>query len=581
MKLGAIAVDYDGTIATGDTLDPLVRDAIGAARQHGIAVILATGRRLSDLRRVAGDLACFDAVVCENGAVLEFPANGRHVTIAHPPAPAFIDELQRQGVSHVAGEVVIEAEARSALKIIDAIRQLQLPLILAFNRDRVMVLPQGVTKSTGLRHVLRALQGSIHNTVGIGDAENDHDMLDACEVGVAVAWGSAALRAVADEVVQGSGPADVAAYIQRIVRQPRLSAAQMGRRRLLLGRQHNGEPVHLAVRGRTVLIAGEPGTGKSWLAGLLCEQLILQGYSMCVIDPEGDYQSLDGLPGVVTLGGEDPPPSARELARALRHPGISVIVDLSRMPHHRRSEYVRSILLLLNTLRRTTGLPHKILIDEAHYCLGAGNATLIDLELAGYILVTYRISALDPAIREMGDAVVMVTRETDPNEVETLNQLCRPQPCEMVGAETLGNLRANEMVLLPGSAESLGHPRCVLMAPRLTSHVRHRAKYLDMPVLDDQAFVFRTNGRVGPRAHSLKEFMAMLAALPREQIHGHLSRHDFSRWLNDVFRDHGLAERISALEDGADTRDPRDIASDVTQSIRARYDTAPRLVGAR
>jgi hypothetical protein len=443
-----------------------------------------------------------------------------------------------------------------------------------------MVLPQGATKSRGLHNALRALQLSIHNTVGIGDAENDHDLLDACEVGVAVAWGSPALRAVADEVVEGSGPPDVADYIRRIIRQPRLSAAQMGRRRLLLGRQHNGEPVHLAVRGRTILIAGEPGTGKSWLAGLLCEQLILQGYSMCVIDPEGDYQSLDGLPGVVTLGGEDPAPNARDLARTLRHPGISVIVDLSRMPHHRRSEYIRSVLLLLNELRRTTGLPHKILLDEAHYSLAAGNAPLIDPELADYILVTYRISALDETIRETSDAVVMVTRETDPDEVETLNRLCRPQPCEMVGPETFRDLGANEMVLLPGSAESLGRPRHVLMAPRLTSHVRHRAKYLDMPVLDDQAFVFRTGGRVA-RAHTLKAFLAMLAALPGEQIQGHLARHDFSRWLNDVFRDHGLAGRVSALESGALTRDPHDIAADVAQSIRARYDTTPRLLAAR
>jgi hypothetical protein len=137
------------------------------------------------------------------------------------------------------------------------------------------------------------------------------------------------------------------------------------------------------------------------------------------------------------------------------------------------------------------------------------------------------------------------------------------------------------MVLLPGSAESLGRPRHVVMAPRLTSHVRHRAKYLDMPVLDDQAFVFRTGGRLGPRAHTLKAFMAILAALPDEQILGHLTRHDFSRWLNDVFRDHGLAGRISVLEAGAGARDPRDIAADVAQSIRARYDTARRLIAAR
>jgi hypothetical protein len=79
----------------------------------------------------------------------------------------------------------------------------------------------------------------------------------------------------------------------------------------------------------------------------------------------------------------------------------------------------------------------------------------------------------------------------------------------------------------------------------------------------------------------LKAFMAILAALPDEQILGHLTRHDFSRWLNDVFRDHGLAQRVSVLEAAAGTRDPRDIAADVAQSIRARYDTAPRLIAAR
>jgi len=123
MKLGAIAVDYDGTIATGDTLDPSVRDAIGTARQQGIAVILVTGRRLSDLRNVAGNLACFDAVVCENGAVLEFPASGRHVIIAHAPAPIFVEELQRRGVAYVAGEVVIETAAANAEAVLASVRK--------------------------------------------------------------------------------------------------------------------------------------------------------------------------------------------------------------------------------------------------------------------------------------------------------------------------------------------------------------------------------------------------------------------------------------------------------------------------
>jgi hypothetical protein len=247
------------------------------------------------------------------------------------------------------------------------------------------------------------------------------------------------------------------------------------------------------------------------------------------------------------------------------------------MPHHRRAEYLRSVLVLLNTLRHTTGLPHKILLDEAHYCLGSGNGPLIDPDLANYILVTYRISALDAAIRDGGDAVIMVTRETDPDEALTLGRMCRPPSAAGATADTFSSLGTNEAVLLPGSAESHGQARRFVMGPRLTAHVRHRAKYLDMPVLDEQAFVFRSGGRIAARAHSLKEFMAMLALLPADQILGHLMRHDFSRWLDGVFRDHGLAERIRVLEAAAENQNPRELADKVAQAIRARYDTMPRL----
>ena len=151
MKLAAIAADYDGTIAVDGALDPAVREAIAAARRQGIAVILVTGRRLADLRRVAGDLGCFDVVVAENGAVLDFPASGRHVVLAHPPSPAFTDELQRRGVPFVTGETVVETDATWAATTLDVVQRLEQPLILAFNRGRLMVLPQAVAKSIGLR----------------------------------------------------------------------------------------------------------------------------------------------------------------------------------------------------------------------------------------------------------------------------------------------------------------------------------------------------------------------------------------------------------------------------------------------
>jgi len=573
MKLAALALDYDGTIAVDGVLDPAVRDAVATARRCGVVAILVTGRRLADLRRVAGDLTAFDVVVGENGAVLDFPSSGRHVVLGHPPNPAFVDELRRRGVDVAVGEIVVEGDAGSACTALEVLRRLEQPLVLAFNRGRLMVLPQAVAKSSGLRHALAALRISIHNAVGIGDAENDHDLLDACEVGVAVAWGSPALRAVADEVIEGSGPPAVAEYIRRVLQQPRLSAAQMGRRSLLLGHQHDGAPVSLAVRGRTILIAGEPATGKSWLAGLLCEQLILQGYCVCVIDPEGDYRSLEALPGVITLGGDDPPPSPRELIKEFRHPDVSVIIDLSKLSHRRKTEYLDTLLPLLITLRRRTGLPHKILLDEAHYYLGGPDAgRLIDSELAGYILVTYRISGLAASIQTTRDAVVIVTREADPHEAGTLLTMCRPRPAS-ISRSLFRDLAANEAALLPGAEESHGTVRRFQVAPRLTAHVRHQTKYLDMPVFDGQAFVFTDGGRLGPRAQTLKEFMGLLAALRPESIRAHLLRHDFSRWLSDVFRDHPLAARIRDLEGRAATEDARDIAAEIAQSIRARYET--------
>jgi hypothetical protein len=115
------------------------------------------------------------------------------------------------------------------------------------------------------------------------------------------------------------------------------------------------------------------------------------------------------------------------------------------------------------------------------------------------------------------------------------------------------------------------------MAVRLTAHVRHRTKYLDMPVLGDRAFVFRYGERIGPRARSLKEFIDALAVLPPEPIEGHLRRHDFSRWLSDVFQDHGLGARVHAIEGDAGVRPSRDVAADIAQAIRARYDTVAAL----
>ena len=98
MKLSVLALDYDGTIAQHDRLDPSVRDAIADARTRGHTVLLVTGRILDELRRVAGDLHFVDGVVAENGAVVHFPDNG-HTSLLAPTIPeTFVSELRRRGI---------------------------------------------------------------------------------------------------------------------------------------------------------------------------------------------------------------------------------------------------------------------------------------------------------------------------------------------------------------------------------------------------------------------------------------------------------------------------------------------------
>ena len=99
-----------------------------------------------------------------------------------------------------------------------------------------------------------------------------------CETSVAVEWGSPALQAKADKVVHGDGPRAVAAYIRHVLKETRLPLDRIGRHRIILGTSEDGRPASGAINGRNILVVGETQSGKSWVTGLSCEQMILQGY---------------------------------------------------------------------------------------------------------------------------------------------------------------------------------------------------------------------------------------------------------------------------------------------------------------
>jgi len=239
---------------------------------------------------------------------------------------------------------------------------------------------------------------------------------------------------------------------------------------------------------------------------------------------------------------------------------------------------MHTVLPALATLRRHTGLPHRIVVDEAHYFLDDPNApTLLDADAGGYTLVTYRASTLRSELLATCQAII-VTRESDPHEVHALHAMCRScegSKSESEWASLLENLVLGEATALPITEEAGGDVRRIRLAPRLTPHVRHLAKYVDLPVSEGRGFVFWSNGlRTGQRARTLREFVSIIEQTPTTALDGHLRRRDFSNWIAGVFGDYPLAKTVRRIEDDYLAGGKLEIASRLTQAVRARYELA-------
>ncbi len=248
------------------------------------------------------------------------------------------------------------------------------------------------------------------------------------------------------------------------------------------------------------------------------------------------------------------------------------VTGLSRLPQDAKIEYTRAVLPAINKIRRDTGLPHRIVLDEAHYFLHDSDAPrLLDLDTNGYTVVTYWASRLPRALLAATE-VMIVTRESSTTEVEALRQWC--STCTGVDParwSILAHLKTAQAVALPITEEAGGDLRLFTLGPRLTPHVRHREKYVDVPVSEAHAFVFgATDHRASRRVRTLRELVDVLDHTPN--LDAYLDRNDFSRWIRDVFGDHALADELRALEDRHRATPATETIADIASRVRARYD---------
>lgn len=184
---------------------------------------------------------------------------------------------------------------------------------------------------------------------------------------------------------------------------------QTTRWRVSLGRAPSGVPVSVPVSQINLIVAGGTGSGKSFATGLIAEQLVQLGYVVCVLDPEGDHAPLANLPSVVTLGGRDRLPVAEDVARVFEQSGTSVVIDLSLVTPQAREEWMRHALPFLERRRAEVGVPHWLIIDEAHVPLGKGRgAHCFSSQWKGHCIVTYQTEQLAELVLEDVDYVLLV-----------------------------------------------------------------------------------------------------------------------------------------------------------------------------
>ena len=201
MRYWASATDYDGILATDGCVDAATLAALQRYRDAGGQLLMVTGRELSDLQQAFPAVAAFDGVVAENGAIFYHPPTGQVQCLGEPLPEAFVSALVNQQVSPIHRCRVMVATWEPHGQIVqETLETMGLNAQISFNKGAVMVLPTGVNQTTGLQAALAALDLSADTVVGIGDAENDRDLLLHCGLAVAVENVLPALKEIAHHV---------------------------------------------------------------------------------------------------------------------------------------------------------------------------------------------------------------------------------------------------------------------------------------------------------------------------------------------------------------------------------------------
>jgi len=565
MRFAAVAVDYDGTLATEGLVQAPTVGALEQLIASGRQCILVTGRMLRELLPLFPQAELCARIVAENGAVLYRPSTREQRLLAPEASTALADALRAKGVMPLdVGDSIIATVRPHEVTVMEAIRDLGLEHQVIFNRESVMILPPGINKASGLKAALEELKLSPHNVVGIGDSENDHALFQASELAVAVNSAVPTLREAADWVTMrpnGAGTAE--AMLALVADDMATHAKRLTRHRVTLGSSRDGVSLTVSPVEENVLIAGTSGSGKSTLAHGILEQLIDKGYQTCVIDPEGDYQSIEKM---IIFGNSQRGPTVAEVLTAMDNPSTQVIVNLVGLPLQDRPSFFFELLPQLQERRNRTGRPHRVLVDETHHLLPTKwRATVASMrDLKGMLFVTVHPDQLSPHVLDTVDIAVALGERPS----STLQAVANHKGLSLPPISD-AELKPGEAVLWRVAAGQ--SPQPFMMTVSRMERRRHRRKYAEGELPPERSFYFRgPEGKLNLRAQNLIMFRQLADGVDDETWLHHLRNGDYSHWMETAIKDRSLAQVVHEVEDMPDVS-AHDSRQRVASAIEERY----------
>lgn len=262
-KYEIVFIDIDGTLrdSKGEISQETI-DAIARVKQHGIIVVLATGRSCSYAKKVAEEINTSEYLISSNGSeVINFRTNDVifNKAIDRNSLKEIMTYCQENNVNLLFNTIkedyqtIEESHRRILIHSLDEIKEdVNQIVITSMNYDRMLIIPEmfkekypnlhlsgsssdlkkgnrhpdidyyhdynaeNVSKATGVLELLDYLQIPVERSIAIGNNDNDLSMCSTVGCAVAVENASISLKQIADEIIGSNNENGVAKFLDTL-----------------------------------------------------------------------------------------------------------------------------------------------------------------------------------------------------------------------------------------------------------------------------------------------------------------------------------------------------------------------------